>query len=237
MKLNCDLGEIAAPVNGKSIEEYVMPLIDQASIACGGHAGDRDSMRRCVELAVSHDVSIGAHPSYPDREHFGRRSLQMPTAALADAIAEQTNTLQQVCEEFDTRLDYVKPHGALYNDMSSNAALCSTLLQAIAFLPANVALMHFAGLQLPATERSLIAEAFADRRYTDAGTLQPRSEPGAVLSKNEMLAQAQSLSKTKSVISVSGKTLAVSASSLCVHGDNPSARDSIAMLRQIVNHD
>ena len=111
--INCDLGECLDP----NPDGQIMPLINQASIACGGHVGDSDSMNKTIKLAKQHQVSIGAHPSYPDKVNFGRISMPMSLTALFDSIQRQVNTLDEICQRHGVKLDYIKPHGALYHDM------------------------------------------------------------------------------------------------------------------------
>jgi len=117
MRLNCDLGE------GMALDAQIMPLIDMANLACGFHAGDTDTMRANIKLAREYGVLVGAHPSYPDRANFGRVSMQMPSDELVSMIAEQIETLDAICIAHDVELSYVKPHGALYNDMMRDEAL------------------------------------------------------------------------------------------------------------------
>lgn len=235
MQLNCDLGEIPWQAGQTSIEAHIMPLIDQASIACGGHAGDQASMQRCVDLALQHGVSIGAHPSYPDKHNFGRKSIAMPAESLADCISEQIATLQSVCDAAGARIDYVKAHGALYNDMAHSPTICQVIIETVAKAAGKPALMHFAGLTLAQAPLKLIAEAFVDRRYTAQGLLQARALQGAVLTEQEMLLQAQLLCTQNQVVDNMGQAINIVADSLCVHGDNPAATRCIKKIRAIVN--
>jgi UPF0271 protein len=215
--LNADLGE------GGDFDSQLMPLITSANIACGGHAGDVDSMRTAVHLAHSHGVRIGAHPSYPDRAHFGRRSLQIDASQLVFSLTAQLWALKAVCIEDGISVAYVKPHGALYNDAAVNPQLADQIAQLIFEIDPDLAVMALAGSCLldAAKARGLvtISEGFADRAYLPNGTLMPRTEPGAVLSDIADV-QAQALSLVGKV------------ESLCIHGDNPNALLQTLAIRQ-----
>ena len=216
MKLNCDLAE------GAGCEAALMPYLDQANIACGAHAGGLELMRTTVALARQHDVSIGAHPGYPDREHFGRESLAATPDEIQGWVAEQIERLAAMGP-----VDYVKPHGALYHDMLQQPAVKQAIHHAIGALP----LMGPA----PFDEGFGWSEAFADRRYQTDGTLVPRSEAGAVLDETETLAQVRQLVADGAVTTASGDTLALAATTLCVHGDNPTGVQSIRAIREILD--
>lgn len=215
--LNADLGE------GGDFDSQLMPLITSANIACGGHAGDVDSMRTAVHLAHVHGVRIGAHPSYPDRAHFGRRSLQIDASQLVFSLTAQLWALKAVCIEDGISVAYVKPHGALYNDAAANPVLADQIAQLIFEIDPDLAVMALAGSCLleAAKARGLatISEGFADRAYLPNGTLMSRTEPGAVLSDVADV-QAQALSLVGKV------------ESLCIHGDNPNALQQTLAIRQ-----
>lgn len=228
IRINCDLGE------GCGADAALMPLIDQASIACGGHAGDAASMRATVALAGQHGVSIGAHPAYPDREGFGRRSLDLPAATLHDALTGQVRALLDVAAEAGLRVAYCKPHGALYHDMLDDAAVAGVVVEVAR--AAGLALVVPAGradtavhTAAAASNVSLWAEAFADRAYGDDGRLLARSDPGAVLNAAAAAAQARAL-LSGSVVTATGTRLRLMADTVCVHGDSP---DAVAITRAV----
>lgn len=240
MKLNCDLGEglVSAEAKDASVDAQLMPYIDQANIACGFHAGDPQTMVASISLAKSHGVSIGAHPSYADRAGFGRRSVQLSKAEIVALVQYQIAALDGLCRSHETQLCYVKPHGALYNDMISDNQVLDAVMSAVASYPAKLALMMLASsaaeqhqLQASKLGLSLLFEGFADRRYADDGTLTPRTEPGAVLDKNQTLQQAISLLKRNEVTTASGARLPLLIDSLCVHGDNPDAIQCVKSIR------
>ncbi|GAA5787344.1 5-oxoprolinase subunit PxpA [Chitiniphilus shinanonensis] len=220
--LNADLGEGCADDAG------LMALISSANIACGGHAGDVDSMRAAVRLACQHGVVIGAHPSYPDREHFGRVSLDISQMRLAESITAQLWALKAVCIEEGVAVAYVKPHGALYNDAARHPGLAALIAATVREIDPDLALMGLAGSSLieAGNYQGLItiAEAFVDRAYLDDGSLMPRSQPGAVLADEAAaVAQAESLALSGGVQTADGTWLPLAAHSLCLHGDGPHA--------------
>jgi len=226
--LNCDLGE-----GYDDVDRKVMPFIDQANIACGGHAGDTDSMQTTVGLALKRSVSIGAHPSYPDKENFGRVSINYEPEHLLNSLLKQVSSLEEICKAQGAKLDYIKAHGALYNDSAKNSNLMNMLLklaksfQCGLMLPAQLGQQSFSQA---ANEYGvkLIREGFADRSYTDEGFLVPRSTDGAVYENIEHVVQQASLfAKGKPVISHNGKPLNLKADSICVHGDNEKAIEAL----------
>ena len=234
--LNCDLGESFGSWQ-MGLDDAVMPYIDMANIACGFHAGDANVMARTLKLAKQHGVSIGAHPSYPDLQGFGRRSMAMSHSEIVNMLRYQIAALDGMARTAGTQISYVKPHGALYNDMMSKPEVFDAVLEAVAGYYQPLKLMILASAEQQQYRElagrhgvALLFEAFADRRYTDTGSLTPRSQPGAVLSGAEVLAQVTQLVKLGFVTTDSGNTLALKADTLCVHGDNPAA---LAQLKQI----
>lgn len=236
MKLNCDLGESFGQWQ-MGLDSVVMPHIDMANIACGFHAGDADVMTHTLQLAKQYGVCIGAHPSYPDLHGFGRRSMALSHQEIINCLRYQIAALDGMARTTGLTLSYVKPHGALYNDMMSKPDVFAAVLDAVAgyyqplqlMLLATPAQQHFVDLAA-ASNVSLLFEAFADRRYTDEGKLTPRSESGAVLDTADILAQVNQLVTQGSVTTSSGKILPLRADTLCVHGDNHAA---IAQIKQI----
>ena len=240
LKLNCDLGEGYGAWH-LGDDEHIMPLVDQANIACGFHAGDPSTMLSSLMLAKKHQVEIGAHPSYPDRVGFGRRSMRIAPQDLYNDILYQTAALAGMATTLQTQVTYIKPHGALYHDMLSQPETFKALLQVAK--DCAVKLMVPAGATTdPMREQAahvgvdLLFEAFADRRYTRHKTLLARSQPGAVLSQSEMLNQARRLMTEGRVISDCGTAINLQAQTLCVHGDSPSALAALTELRDLVDH-
>ena len=235
--LNCDIGEsFGAWTMGLDAE--VMPLIDQANIACGFHAGDPQTMRRTVALATRHGVQIGAHPAYPDLAGFGRRSLACSPQEVEDMLLYQIGALDGICRAEGSRVRHVKPHGALYNDMMRQPPLLRAVMNAIRLYDPSLPLLLLASRDDRASQAlaaelgvTLCFEVFADRAYDAAGMLVARSLPGAVHHQPErIVAQALCFARGEPISASDGSTLALQADTLCVHGDNPA---SVAAVRQI----
>jgi UPF0271 protein len=239
MKLNCDLGESFGAWQ-MPVDADIMKFIDQANIACGFHAGDPVVMKQALYLAKNSNVEIGAHPSYPDLQGFGRRSLAMPIKELIACVQYQVSALMGMASIVGVPVSYVKPHGALYNDMMLDPQVRTAVMQAVGSInKGRLGLMvqshaHNEALVLEAQEYglTLIFEAFSDRRYTDEGFLQPRSQEGAVLTAAEALTQAKLLIEDGEVITVSGQRLPLQADTLCVHGDTAGAVEIAQQIRE-----
>jgi UPF0271 protein len=232
--LNADVGE------GCGQDVSLMPLISSASIACGLHAGDADTMREAVALARAHNVVIGAHPSFPDREHFGRREMQLSVEDLHDCIVAQVRSLADIAASAGARLRHVKPHGALYNMAARDEELAAAVVDAIRSVDASLAVFGLAGSAVVAAASRMglhsVSEAFADRAYRADGSLLPRDQPGSVLrDANEVAARAVTMARDGSVVAVDGSRIRIQADTICIHGDTPGApalairiRDSLA---------
>ncbi|MCW8108679.1 5-oxoprolinase subunit PxpA [Alteromonas ponticola] len=243
MKLNCDLGESFGAWR-MPVEEAIMPIIDQANIACGFHAGDPLAIQQALRLAKLHNVEVGAHPAYPDLQGFGRRSLAMNAEEIIAMLHYQISALHgmAVCEEI--AISFVKPHGALYNDMLRLPLVRHAVMDAVAnFKGANLELVMPAhpdfnlfqkeGLDKGVTIRF---EAFADRCYTDQGALVSRREKHAVLSFEKALQQSKKLIQEGCVITESGNSLLLHAETLCVHGDTHDAIKMAQALRHLIDN-
>ena len=230
MKLNCDMGESYGAWR-MGADELLMPHIDMANIACGGHASDPVTMDATVALACAHQVQVGAHPGYPDKEGFGRRAFPLAGDELGAHLLFQIGALDALCRKHATRIRHVKPHGALYNQMMRDSTLLETIFKALqAFDPTLPLVVQAADSRRNDTLRAqaadydltLLFEAFADRAYSADGHLAPRSMPGAVHhSSAAILEQARRLMTHGEVQALSGETLHIEADTLCLHGDNP----------------
>lgn len=220
--INCDVGE------GIGNEANLFPHISSCNIACGGHAGDKDSMKAIIALAKKHHVKIGAHPSYPDKANFGRVSLQISPLALRASIQKQIADLEAVCTNEEIELHHIKPHGALYNDIAKDEKLAHTFLDAIEKYKTNLKLYvpPTSAVARKAVEKGfqIVLEAFADRNYTDDLRLVSRKETNALITKPEkVLRHLVLLIKEKCVVTRSGKRIPMVAETFCVHGDTSSA--------------
>lgn len=228
--LNADVGEECGD------DAALIPLLTSANICCGAHAGGAEAMRRTAELCLKHAVSIGAHFSYPDREGFGRRELDLPAAELQDSVLQQLRALDGIARTTGARVRYFKAHGALYNRMAADAAVADTVLGALkefdAALPILTLPASAAMRRAEAAGMTAIGEAFADRGYRGDGRLQPRGEPGALLTDaGEVAARALAWMRDGRMRSVAGERFELRARSLCVHGDTPGAVVVTAALR------
>ncbi|RDV27398.1 LamB/YcsF family protein [Alteromonas aestuariivivens] len=241
MMLNCDLGEGFGAWT-MPVDEQIMVYIDQANIACGFHAGDPLVLQNAIGLAKRHNVAVGAHPSYPDLQGFGRRSMNMAADELKACLLYQISALWGMAKCQGVELAYVKPHGALYNDLMKNAEVRNTVMEAVAeFSEARLPLMiqahpRYPELQQQANTLGLVLwfEAFVDRRYTDDGYLMSRRLEGAVLSFEQAIGQAVRMLNRQEVVTESGNVLQLPIDTLCVHGDSPDAVGMAAELRKIM---
>lgn len=220
--LNADLGE------GCGDDAAVLQIVTSANIACGGHAGDAETMRLTVQGAIQNGVSIGAHVSYPDREHFGRRDMELPDRQLSEEVLRQIRNLDTCVHACGTRVRYVKAHGALYNRMAEDAEVADAVISAIKQSDPDLVLLTLpdciAMRQAVSAGLQAVAEAFADRAYTDAGKLLPRNRTGAVIDDPEVVSRrGVEIALRGRVRSFDGQEVAVAARSLCVHGDTPNA--------------
>ncbi|EGU33920.1 LamB/YcsF family protein [Vibrio ichthyoenteri ATCC 700023] len=233
--LNCDMGESYGQWK-MGCDEDVMPLIDMANIACGFHASDPKTMAETVQLAVQHNIKIGAHPSYPDMVGFGRRSLAMQADELTYSVIYQVGALKALCESFNTELCYIKPHGALYNDMLQDHQIFEAVVDAVSCFNVPLMMLAVSNTQpfLDIADRyevPLLFEAFADRAYLSDGSLAPRNQIGAVLQDSEsVINQVKQLTQFGKIRTLDGDTLTLEADTICVHGDNPHAVEILTQL-------
>jgi len=216
--LNADLGE------GCGADDDLLRLVTSCSIACGGHAGDAESMTRAVASAAARGVALGAHPAYPDPENFGRVSLDIGAAALEAALAEQIGRLAEIARDEGAALRHVKPHGALYHDADRDGDLAALVVR---LAPAGAGIYGPPGGALEAAARDrgapFAAEGFADRGYGADGRLAERGEPGATIEDpKDAAAQALDLAHGR-VLTIGGDILRLSPRTLCLHGDAPGA--------------
>lgn len=220
--LNCDMGE------GMDNDAKLMPLISSANIACGYHAGNDSIMRATVALAKQSGVSIGAHPGFADKENFGRTEMQLSEAELYQLIWDQLALMQTITQEASVAMRHVKPHGALYNMAARDAVMARIICQAVKDFDANLILYGLSGSYLISEAQALglttASEVFADRTYQDNGSLTPRSQPNAMIhDQASSLSQVLQMIQEQTVISVTGKTIPLSAETICIHGDGPHA--------------
>lgn len=227
--LNCDVGE------GEDNEEILMPYLNACNIACGGHAGDIETMHEVVALAKKYQVEIGAHPSYPDLENFGRVSMELTEKELIKTIQEQITNLEAVVSLHDVNINHIKPHGALYNDVAKSEEKAIVFLKAISiykddyklYVPYNSVIENLAIEQ----NFEVVYEAFADRNYNDDVTLVSRSKSNAVLTEIEaIISHISTLKNEQKVQTISGKKVTLKSDTFCVHSDTKNAVEIVQQL-------
>lgn len=220
--LNCDMGE------GFDTDGSIMPLISSVNIACGAHAGDGATIKKTITLALQHQVAIGAHPSYPDKEGFGRKEIQLSETEIYTTIVEQVNLVRTIAKEMGGKLHHVKPHGALYNTSAKDPMVAAAIARAVTDIDPSLILYG-----LPESESSKAAKAvglnfcnevFADRTYTDEGQLTPRSQPDALITDEDgSISQVLQMVQLGMVNSVNSRSIPIKADTICIHGDGPHA--------------
>lgn len=220
--INCDLGE------GYGIEEAIAPYISSANIACGGHAGDIETMRQTINIAKKYDIAVGAHPSYPDTENFGRTILDLPWNELKKSIREQIIQLKNLVNEEGLSLHHVKLHGALYNKAAVDKNLASGIAELIKELDRSLLLYGppLSELEIAAAQQNLsfVREGFADRTYQENGQLTPRTMSNALIeNESACVNQALSMIRESQVTSVTGKAVPLPVQTICLHGDGKKA--------------
>ena len=225
--LNCDMGEsFGSWKMGRDSE--LMRYVSSASIACGFHAGDATVMRRTIEAAMENGVSIGAHPSYPDLQGFGRREMNLSPQEITDIVLYQISAIKGMCESLGARLNHVKPHGALYNSAARCESTSKAIAEAVASIDRDLIVFGLAGGQLTKATRSIglqsADEAFADRRYESDGSLTPRKEEDALLTDpSESAEQVLRFVLDKTVATRQGPKIEIAADTVCIHGDGKNA--------------
>lgn len=229
--LNADLGE------GCGADAELLTLVSSANIACGFHAGDAQTMLESVREALKNGVAIGAHPSFPDRENFGRTAMNLPPETVYAQMLYQIGALEAIVRAEGGQLRHVKPHGMLYNQAAKDAVLADAIARAIHAVDSNLILVGLAGSELiRAGERCGLVtreEVFADRGYRADGSLVPRSEPGALIDNEEQaLAQTLEMVQHGRVKSISGEWASVRAQTVCLHGDGEHALEFARRLRK-----
>lgn len=232
--INCDMGESFGNYSIGN-DEAIFPHITSCNIACGMHAGDPFHIEKTIDLAIQNEVQIGAHPGYPDLQGFGRRIITMPAAELSSFIKYQVSAVKGMVESKGGVLKYVKPHGALYNQIAKDESVAQTVVKAIKTIDPNLKVMGLAGSLMKkvveANEMSFVAEAFADRQYEADGSLRSRNLDRSVLEDpHQAAAQVVSICLEQKTKSLSGEAINITAQSFCIHGDNPAA---VAVLKEI----
>ncbi len=237
--LNSDVGESFG--NYKlGLDEDVIPLISSANIACGFHAGDPAVMRHTITIAKENGVAIGAHPGFPDLVGFGRRNLDASLEEIKDFVTYQIGALQAFAAAQGVKLQHVKPHGALYTMAVKNAAIWQAVAEAIAAVDSRLILFVLAGTDRQNLEAvgaghgiRIAYEFFGDRAYNSDGSLVSRKEPGSVIHDGDMVAEkVLKMVQEGRVVCKDGSEIELTADTICVHGDNPSALSLVRKIRE-----
>lgn len=220
--INCDMGE------GAGTDEFIMPFINAANIACGYHAGDTATMWQTVELAIKNNVAIGAHVSFFDKENFGRSEMKLSNDEVYELVSQQLIILNEITTALDAKINHVKPHGALYNMSAKDGILATTIAKAVKDFDGNLILVGLSGSHSISEAKKVglktASEVFADRTYQDDGTLTPRSLTNALIDTEEkVIIQVLQMIKEGSVTTVTGKTIHIIAETICIHGDGKHA--------------
>ncbi|WBL26868.1 5-oxoprolinase subunit PxpA [Zunongwangia sp. HGR-M22] len=228
--INCDLGE------GGDYDHLLMPLISSCNIACGGHAGDLSIMEKTLDLAIANKTNIGAHPSYPDKKNFGRRSIAISAEALKKSIQDQVTALQHIVEEKGAKLHHVKPHGALYNDAAKDEKIAQIVVESLLeidtdfslFVPLNSVISEVAKGKI-----NMIFEAFADRNYEADYSLVSRSKSNAVIEQKEAIFNhVLGMFQEQKITAKNGEILPCKATTFCLHSDTKNSVEIIRFLHE-----
>ena len=233
MDINCDLGE------GLKNDAQIMPYISSCNIACGAHAGDKKLMKTTVLLAKEYKVKIGAHPSFADRENFGRKEMYVPKDLLKEQIVDQIKLLKEITEKNGEVLHHVKPHGALYNMAAKNRDIAKTVIEAVQSIDKDLILyIPFGSViakELLNRNHPFYYESFADRVYLDDLTLMLRKETGSVIENPQrVLKRVKQLINLGTIKTFQGNNIKIESDTVCVHGDNPNAVQIVKSLSTLI---
>lgn len=234
--LNCDLGEAFGNYSFGG-DKDIIPLITSANIACGFHAGDENVMNETIQLAKENNVGIGAHPGLPDLQGFGRRKMDIKPKEIYNLVVYQLGALNGFCKIHGTRINHVKPHGALYNMGAKNKEIAQAIAQAVYDFDKSLVLVGLSNTLLISEAEALglrtASEVFADRRYEDDGQLVSRQESDATITNtDEALQQVLKMVTENKVVSKNGKEIDLQADTICVHGDGAHALDFVTQIRK-----
>ena len=238
MDINSDMGEINRLLDDGTYEK-LMNYVTSINLACGGHAGDETMMTAMVALAKEKGVNVGAHPSYPDKENFGRIDIDMDQNELLDSVRDQIQLLVDIGAENGVELTHVKPHGALYNRAVNDEGVAQTIGKAIMQVNPSLKVMGLAGSNMLTVFKTLglepVGEAFADRSYESDGTLRNRKYDDALITDPDKAAfQAKNMVEG-TVISFEGKAIEMNAQTICIHSDTPNAVAIAEAVREEIN--
>ncbi|UOB17713.1 5-oxoprolinase subunit PxpA [Abyssalbus ytuae] len=228
--INCDMGE------GMNNEHLFMPYITSCNIACGGHAGDKETMGRVINLACEYKVNIGAHPSYPDKENFGRKSVNISNENLIKSVRKQIKNLKEVADSLNCKLNHIKPHGALYNEVAEDMDLANVFLEAIKEYKDSCTLYvlsnSFAATLARQSGFKVREEAYADRNYNNDLSLVSRVKENAVITDANQVVEHISLMLKGKVKTITGNLVSINADTFCIHSDTENAEKLVKVLHE-----
>ncbi|MGQ0740060.1 MAG: 5-oxoprolinase subunit PxpA [Bacteroidota bacterium] len=213
---------------GAGNDEQLIPFIHSANIACGYHAGDAGTMQQTIELCIKHNVTIGVHPSFLDRENFGRTEISLSGAELSDLITQQLIIFAEVADACGAKMQHVKPHGALYNMSAKDPGVAAVIANTVKDFDNHLVLLGLSGspsiTEAKKAGLKTASEVFADRTYRDDGSLTPRSQPNALIEEaDQAVSQVLEMLREGTVTTVSGKKIPIIAETICIHGDGKHA--------------
>jgi 5-oxoprolinase (ATP-hydrolysing) subunit A len=234
--LNCDMGESFGAWRMGN-DAALMDVVSSINVACGFHAGDASVMRQTVQTAIEKGVAIGAHPSFPDLQGFGRREMKMSSQEIFDTVLYQVSALKGICEAFGARLHHVKPHGALYNAAAKNAEIARAIAEAVKKIDANLIFYGLSNSLLLSEAEKLslktASEVFADRTYQADGNLTPRTQPNALIHDTEKaVSQVLEMVKNQQVTATNGEKVSLKSETICIHGDGANALEFATEIRR-----
>ena len=233
--LNCDMGEsFGTYVLG--YDEQAMPFVTSINVACGIHASDPDNMAKTIKLAKKYGIAVGAHPGFPDLVGFGRRSMALSPDEVKNTVMYQIGALAAFCRSEGMKMQHVKAHGALYNMAEKDLPIAMAIAAAIKAVDPALYMLCLANSQMVIAAKQLgipfVEESFADRAYTDEGTLVSRKLAGSVIHDiDQVVSRVVRMVKEQSVISITGKEIPIQTQTVCVHGDTPGAVDMVKALK------
>lgn len=234
--LNCDMGESFGAWRMGS-DAALMDFVSSVNIACGFHAGDPSVIRKTVETAIEKNVAVGAHPSFPDLQGFGRRAMSLSPAEVFDLVLYQVAAVKGICEALGGRLHHVKPHGALYNQAAKDKNLAAAIAKAVKAIDKNLIFYGLSGsVLISEAEKAGLktaSEVFADRTYAADGSLTPRTEPNALIHDSETaISQVLQMITEKSVTATGGEKVPIRAETVCIHGDGENALEFARKIKE-----
>ena len=235
ININCDLGE-SSKLHSTENDPLLLSIVNSANIACGYHAGNKATMEKTIEISKKNKVSIGAHPSFNDKENFGRKKIDLPPSEITNLIIDQINILSEIAEKKEIKVTHVKPHGALNNMACEDYELAKIISESIIQVNKNLIFLVPAGSQMEKAGKKLglrtASEIFADRNYEDDGQLISRSKKNAMIVDSELAKKhVIKMVENQSLNCYSGKQIPCEIDSVCVHGDSKNAVNTAKQIR------